>query len=65
MYGYQATDPSSVFSNFIDLDTGQRLSAGDLFAKMYEGTKHVTLQTCITERGNSTWGRLFVIAEPY
>ena len=61
---YQATDPTSTYSKFIDLDTQQVLSSTDLFKKVYTGPTHVTFQTCIEKNGNSSWGRLFVIAEP-
>ena len=61
---YQATDPFSVQSNFIDLNTKESLSANQLFRKVYMGPRHVTFQTCIDANGNSSWGRLFVIAVP-
>jgi hypothetical protein len=64
IFQYQATDPSSLTSNFIDLATNKRLSANELFTRVYRGPKHLTLQTCITKNLNSSWGRLFVIAEP-
>lgn len=64
MYQYEAVDPLSVTSDFIDLDTHQPLTAQQLFTKVYAGPKHLTLQTCITEGGNASAGRLFVIAEP-
>ena len=64
IYRYQATDPTSVYSSFIDLNSGQKLSSTELFRKMYTGSSHVTFQTCIEANGNSSWGRLFVIAEP-
>lgn len=61
---YQATDPSSPTSHFIDLATNQRLSASELFTKVYRGPKHLVLQTCIAKNLNGSWGRLFIIAEP-
>lgn len=64
VYRYQAVSPSSVTSDFIDLDTHQQLSASELFIKVYEGPRHLTFQTCINQNGNGDWGRLFVIAEP-
>jgi hypothetical protein len=60
---YRATEPLSAYSNLVDLDTGEQLSAEGLFRKVYMGTKHVTFQTCIAKDGQSSWGRLFVIAE--
>ncbi len=64
IYQYQATAPYSTKSDFIDLTTKQYLTAYQLFSKVYMGTRHVTFQTCIANNGNSSWGRLFVIAEP-
>jgi len=64
VYRYQAESPYSMNSNFIDLDTREYLTAYDLFTKVYKGPRHVTFQTCIAYNGNSSWGRLFVIAEP-
>lgn len=64
IYRYQATSPSSVYSDFIDLDTQEHLSANALFAKVYMGSRHITFQTCITRDTDLSWGRLFIIAEP-
>ncbi|MBI1793478.1 MAG: hypothetical protein HYR70_04735 [Chloroflexi bacterium] len=64
IYRYQAESPFSTKSNFTDLDTREYLTAYDLFAKVYKGPRHITFQTCIANNGNSSWGRLFVIAEP-
>ncbi len=64
IYSYQATSPSSTSSDFIDLSTNERLTASQLFNKVYTGPRHITFQTCIAANGNSSWGRLFVIAEP-
>ncbi len=61
---YQAVDPQDPSSDFIDLDTGAQISAADLFAAYYTGGEHVTLQTCIEQNGDPSWGRLFVVAEP-
>jgi hypothetical protein len=61
---YQALDPFNPYSDFKDLSTQSTVSAGDLFNKVYRGENRVVLQTCIDANGNSSWGRLFVIAEP-
>ena len=65
VYRYQATAPQSVYSDFIDLDTQEYLSGSALFKKVYMGPKHITFQTCISQNGNSSWGRFFVLAEPF
>ncbi len=60
---FQALNPSSPYSNFLDLDnTGAQLSSTDLFNQIYTGSNKVVFQTCINANGNWSWGRLFVIA---
>lgn len=61
---FEALQPNSVHSNFVDLDFGGQLSASDLFRMMYDQDDTLVLQTCIANHGISTWGRLFVVATP-
>ena len=62
---YQALSPNSPSSDFIDLVTGDYLTASQLFNKVYRNQSgHVVLQTCIDAGENPNWGRLFIIAEP-
>jgi hypothetical protein len=61
---YQAYEPYNPYSNFRNLDNGLEYSAEDVFRQAYMGERHVTLQTCIAENGEASWGRLFVIAIP-
>ncbi len=61
---YRALQPNSDYSSFVNVSTGERLSAFSLFTRMYGHSGTVVLQTCIEANGISTWGRLFVIAEP-
>jgi hypothetical protein len=61
---YQALSPKSASSDFLDMDTNEKLSANSLFNKVYTGNHHLTLQTCIQVGKEDSWGRLFVIAEP-
>ncbi|MBC7877496.1 MAG: hypothetical protein H7Y59_10030 [Anaerolineales bacterium] len=61
---YQALSPLSPYSQFKDLETESILSAEDLFREVYRGEYHLTLQTCIDNEGNASWGRLFIIAKP-
>ncbi len=63
VYRFQALDPQNPNSDFIDQETGEKVSAASLFNRMYSGSSHLTLQTCITANGNLSWGRLFIIAE--
>ena len=61
---YQALSPNSASSNFVDLNSGETLTATQLFKRVYSGSHHLTLQTCIASGSEDSWGRLFVIAEP-
>jgi hypothetical protein len=61
---YQALSPRSVISDFIDLKNGKRLSAADLFQKVYNRPGDLVLQTCIYADEDASWGRLFIIAVP-
>ena len=61
---YQAIDPRSPSSDFVDLASAEYLSAGDVFNRYYTGSYPLILQTCIEQNGDSFWGRLFLVAEP-
>ncbi len=61
---FEALQPNSPYSNFVDLDQGGKLSATKLFHSIYNYENPVVLQTCIENHGISTWGRLFIIAVP-
>lgn len=62
---YRALSPNSVTGNFVDLESGELLTAAQLFMKVYNRPGSLVLQTCIEAEGNRSWGRLFVIAEPF
>jgi len=64
VHRFQALSPYSPNSDFIDLSNGMKYTAADLFKLVYQGSKHVTFQTCIWDNDNPSWGRLFVIATP-
>jgi hypothetical protein len=61
---YQALEPYNPSSEFRDVETNIIISAEQLFHKVYRGKRHVTFQTCIEAEGNSSWGRLFIVARP-
>jgi hypothetical protein len=61
---FEALQPNSIYSDFVDLDFGGNLSSSELFRMMYDQDDTLVLQTCISHNGISTWGRLFVIATP-
>ncbi len=61
---YQALSPDSTQSSFVDLQSGEQISASTLFHKVYNNKNSLVLQTCIEQDGISTWGRLFITAVP-
>jgi hypothetical protein len=61
---YQALEPSSPSSSFVDISNHKILTSSELFTKIYARPGQVILQTCINADNNPNWGRLFVIAEP-
>jgi hypothetical protein len=61
---YQALQPTSPYSSFHNTNKDETLTAEQMFKRVYFGDRHVTFQTCIAKDGNSSWGRLFVIAVP-
>jgi hypothetical protein len=61
---FQALEPTSPYSDFIDLETNERLTATQLFYQVYTGEHHLTFQTCLEKDGNYSWGRTFVLATP-
>lgn len=61
---YQALQPNSARSEFVDVSTGERLNASNLFRMMYLGDFHTTLQTCIAQGDEDSWGRHFLLAPP-
>ena len=61
---FQALQPLSTQSEFIDLATGKRLGAAALFTTAYGRQGSLVFQTCIEAEGIEAWGRLFVVAEP-
>ena len=62
---YQALDPNSTASPFLSMENGALLTTSDLFLEVYNRPGSVILQTCILKDNDPSWGRLFVIAEPY
>jgi hypothetical protein len=61
---YQAIDPHSTRSDFIDLESKQVCTASDVFKRVYTGKHRLVLQTCIRKGRNAEWGRMFVIGQP-
>ncbi len=66
VFRYQALDPLSPYSDFIDLDNGgPHITASQLFSQIYGGQNRLVLQTCLSNNGDTSWGRLFVTGIPY
>lgn len=63
---YQALTPNSPYSDFLDIDdpAADTISVETLFYKVYAQAGRLVLQTCIAANGDSSWGRIFIIAEP-
>jgi hypothetical protein len=61
---FQAYEPTNPYSSFRDLSNDEKLTAEQLFNKVYRGERHLIFQTCIAGPGSLSWGRLFVIATP-
>lgn len=63
---FQALKPNSPFSEFVDASSssGRVLTSGDLFKRVYTTNRQLVFQTCIEAQGESSWGRMFVIATP-
>jgi hypothetical protein len=62
---YQALRPNDPYSDFKNLDNpDSTLSSSDLFSETYGQSGKLVLQTCISKDGQSSWGRLFIIASP-
>jgi hypothetical protein len=61
---FQALSPSDPYSDFVNLDNPDAtLSSSDVFSQTF-GSGGLVLQTCISKNGNSSWGRLFIMASP-
>jgi hypothetical protein len=62
---YQALTPTSTYSDFINQDgSEERLTASQLFNRIYGQGERLVFQTCIAADGNPSWGRMFIIARP-
>jgi hypothetical protein len=61
---YQALEPDSISSTFVDLQSHALLTYSELFTKVYNRPGQVIFQTCMEAGDHLSWGRLFVIAEP-
>jgi hypothetical protein len=65
MLRFRALEPEDTRGMFLDLRRGDLLRTDQLFWRVYARPGNVILQTCIASGDVLSWGRLFVIAEPY
>jgi hypothetical protein len=61
---YFAREPYNTYSQFIDLDNGNEMSAYEMFMQFYSGDHHLTMQVSMQQGSDESWGRRFIIAEP-
>lgn len=61
--GFQALTPDSSTSNFVDLKSGETLSAKNLFYHVFEGKNRLVFEVCIAKGEIGNWGRMFILAE--
>jgi hypothetical protein len=62
-FRFEAVNSNSTVSDFIDLGSGTKYSALQVYEEMYAGEPHLTLQTCIQNQDELNWGRLFLLAD--
>jgi hypothetical protein len=61
---YEKLDRRSSNSDYINVETEERLTTQELFSRMYSGGDRVTFQTCIKNGSDWSWGRIFIKATP-
>lgn len=61
---FRAVRPRDPQSLFEDLQDNEMYTAAEVFRRVYMGSHHVVLQTCIAQGEVQEWGRLFLICNP-
>jgi hypothetical protein len=61
---YRAIDGKNVQTDFVDLTSGSTRNVDQVYQRVYTGKPHLTLQTCLQQGDDLTWGRLFLLADP-
>jgi hypothetical protein len=61
---FQRLSINDLRSNFMELSSGMQKTADQVFADFYQGSPHLTLQTCIERGGEWSWGVRFIKADP-
>jgi hypothetical protein len=63
--GYRVLAPDDSNGDYLDLAFGGLVTTSELIGRTYDRPGRVILQTCIPSDEDPSWGRLFIIAEPY
>lgn len=58
----QALDPQSMTGDFIELESGKRMTVEQVWRYVYDRPGALILQTCFERGGVENWGRVFYIA---
>jgi hypothetical protein len=61
---FQKLEPTNLHSNFVDLQSGQNLTAKQVFDQFYRGEPHLIFQTCLKANRMWDWGITFIVATP-
>jgi hypothetical protein len=61
---FQRLSINDLRSNFMELSSDLQKTADQVFANFYQGSPHLTLQTCIERDGEWSWGVRFIKADP-
>jgi hypothetical protein len=64
LHAFQALQPLSPSTDYLDLTNGQKLTTPEVFSLYFTGSYPLVLLTCIEKNGDSSWGRLFLMASP-
>lgn len=62
---FQKLQPGNLRSDYVDLESSQRMSTDEVFARFYKNGPHLTLQTCLERDQNKSWGVRFIVALPF
>jgi hypothetical protein len=61
---FQKLQPGNSRSDYVDLQSGVRMSTDEVFDRFYKNGPHLTLQTCLEREQNKSWGVRFIVALP-
>ncbi len=61
---YQRLTLADLRSDFLPLDSNQKQTADQVFARFYQQAHRLTLQTCLKRGDIADWGVRFIVADP-